>query len=188
MWRIDICEQTGDPCFINNLTKVVRYEPPIGYVMSEKQKEQWQQLKEICKEKVDINADNTVNISDWQEVPDEENYFKVNQIIEEPEEEEKEKEENKFKRPLSNVYREGGTTQRNFETEGKIVQKTWKESLEDKIKNNEINANEVMETVISHQLMLCKNLKEKNDTLKNLIKGDIEIRQTAEEFNRKDNF
>lgn len=45
-----------------------------------------------------------------------------------------------------------------------------------------------MEAVISHKLNLCKNIKEKNDTLKNLIKGDLEIRQTVEEFNRNNEF
>jgi len=34
--------------------------------MSEKQKEEWEYLKEICKEKLDLNADNTVNITEWQ--------------------------------------------------------------------------------------------------------------------------
>jgi hypothetical protein len=43
-----------------------------------------------------------------------------------------------------------------------------------------------METVIEHKLKLCKNVKEKNEALKNLIKGGIEIRQTAEEFNKQD--
>ena len=59
------------------------------------------------------------------------------------------------------------------ETEPKIVQKTWKDELEEKIQSNNIDSNEVIETVIAHQLQMCKNLKEKNDTLKNLIKGDI---------------
>lgn len=35
MWKIDICEQTGEPCFINRITKLVLYEPPKGYVLSE---------------------------------------------------------------------------------------------------------------------------------------------------------
>jgi hypothetical protein len=81
MWRIDICEETGDACFINNVTKAKYYEPPKGYIMSEHQKEEWEYLKEICKEKVD-NADNTVNISEWQEVPEEENYFQLHKVEE----------------------------------------------------------------------------------------------------------
>ena len=43
-----------------------------------------------------------------------------------------------------------------------------------------------METVIYNKLRLCKNVKEKNDTLKKLIKNDIQIRQTLEEGLRKD--
>ena len=38
MWRIDVCEETGDPCFINNITKVKFYEPPKGHIMTAKQK------------------------------------------------------------------------------------------------------------------------------------------------------
>lgn len=45
MWRIDICEETGDPCFINNVTQAKYYEPPRGYVMNEKQKEEWAYLQ-----------------------------------------------------------------------------------------------------------------------------------------------
>lgn len=67
------------------MTAAKYYEPPKGYVMSEHQREEWEYLKEICKEKVD-NADNTVNISEWQEVPDEEDYFKVNKVEESEEE------------------------------------------------------------------------------------------------------
>ena len=63
MWRIDICQQTGDPCFINNVTQVKYYEPPKGMIMTEKQKEEWDYLQQICKDKVDVNADNTVNIT-----------------------------------------------------------------------------------------------------------------------------
>ena len=55
MWKIDICEKTGEPCFINRVTKLVLYEPPKGYVLSEEQKEEWEYLKEICKDKVEIN-------------------------------------------------------------------------------------------------------------------------------------
>jgi hypothetical protein len=38
MWKIDICDKTGDACFINRITKLVLYEPPKGYVLSEEQK------------------------------------------------------------------------------------------------------------------------------------------------------
>lgn len=39
-----------------------------------------------------------------------------------------------------------------------------------------------MQTVISHKLLLCKNLKEKNETLKKLIVNDIDIRQNVEQI------
>jgi hypothetical protein len=35
-------------------------------------------MQEICKDKVEDDPDKVVNISDWQEVPDEEDYFKMN--------------------------------------------------------------------------------------------------------------
>lgn len=80
MWKIDICEKTGEPCFINRVTKLVLYEPPKGYLLSEGQKEEWEYLKEICKNRVEENPDATVNISQWEEVPEEENYFEVNRV------------------------------------------------------------------------------------------------------------
>jgi hypothetical protein len=41
-----------------------------------------------------------------------------------------------------------------------------------------------MQTVISHKLLLCKNLKEKNETLKKLIVNDIDIRQNVEHIGK----
>ena len=110
----------------------------------------------------------------------------MNEIVEEEEESQK-NEDNKFKRPYSSLH--DYQVKRKEDVKEQIIQqKTWKDELEEKINNNSIDANDVMGTVIAHQLKMCKNMKEKNDTLKTLIKGDIEIRQTAEQFNKREDF
>ena len=48
MWKIDICQETGKPCFLNRVTKKKVYEPPVGYVLSEEQKEEWEDVIKIC--------------------------------------------------------------------------------------------------------------------------------------------
>ena len=49
-------------------------------------------------------------------------------------------------------------------------------SLQQKVNNNEISGNEVVESMMMNTLANCKNVKEKNDTLKKLIKNDFDIR------------
>lgn len=49
MWKIDICEDTGQPCFINKITKAKLYQPPKGHELTQDQKEEWEELLEICK-------------------------------------------------------------------------------------------------------------------------------------------
>lgn len=50
MWKIDICEETGKPCFINKVTKMKFFQPPKGYVLSEEQKEEWEEVQKICED------------------------------------------------------------------------------------------------------------------------------------------
>ena len=53
------------------------------------------------------------------------------------------------------------------------MQKSWVEKLEDQINSNQVDANEVMGTVIYNKLKQARNLKEKNEAVKTLIKGDL---------------
>jgi hypothetical protein len=48
MWKIDICEETGKPCLINRITQKKVYEVPVGYVLSEEQREEWEDTKKFC--------------------------------------------------------------------------------------------------------------------------------------------
>lgn len=47
------------------------------------------------------------------------------------------------------------------------------DNLREKIENNEINEGEVFDHMVHNTLNECRNMKEKNDTLKKLIKNDI---------------
>ena len=70
MWKIDICEETGKPCFINRVTKAKLYEPPKGYVLSEEQQEEWEETIKICEEMPDPNLDEAGEVGMWEEVPE----------------------------------------------------------------------------------------------------------------------
>jgi hypothetical protein len=41
MWRIELCDETGKACFVNNVTGTKLYEKPIGFVLSESEQEKW---------------------------------------------------------------------------------------------------------------------------------------------------
>lgn len=41
MWRIDVCEETKKPCFINNITGAKLYEKPMGVILSEEESNRW---------------------------------------------------------------------------------------------------------------------------------------------------
>ena len=62
---------------------------------------------------------------------------------------------------------------KEIKEEDEVVQKSWVEKLEDQINSNQVDANEVMGTVIYNKLKQARNLKEKNEAVKTLIKGDL---------------